>query len=270
MARVWITDGSLPVFTDTVKLRASHKGLFGLKIRYEGFVDDAVARGHFEVRRDAQEDVLFAEAEWYLEFVQPIGTLLQDESTVGPGTEVVLQGFIEGKWMNRLLGTTAWKPASMGNNVVGEGPGITTTLDALERGVEGTTTRLDYVAANGLRCTHATDATDLRGHNITDLVREVMRVSRETGASIDGIDLGAVGDAAAVVNEKERLRRAIRMDAVPLPNPLNFAPHRAKERLVRQALQDQLGVSRGTDVTLTTTGSDGEVVGRAVLALADG
>jgi hypothetical protein len=39
MTAVWITDGSLPVFSDTRRLRTRHPVMFGLRTRYEGFVD---------------------------------------------------------------------------------------------------------------------------------------------------------------------------------------------------------------------------------------
>ena len=108
MARVWITDGSVPVFSDTERLKASHKGMLGLPVRYEGFVDPDVPRGSATVHGGA-EDVLYVEAEWVVEFPEGIPA----PGAVIDSTPIVLQGLIEGKWMNRLLGTRAWQPASI-------------------------------------------------------------------------------------------------------------------------------------------------------------
>ena len=34
-----------------------------------------------------------------------------------------MQGMIEGKWLNRIGEDLAWKPASLGNNLLAQGPG---------------------------------------------------------------------------------------------------------------------------------------------------
>src|SRR5712691_2638398 len=130
-ARVWITDGSLPVYSDTTHLRTAHPVLAGLRTPYEGFIDSAVARGSVEVARENAGDVLFVEAEWCVEF--PDGL----PGAVSAETPIALQGLIEGKWMNRLLGTRAWVPASIGNNVLAAGPGIRTTFGTLEDDLGG-------------------------------------------------------------------------------------------------------------------------------------
>lgn len=246
-ARVWITDGSLPVFSDTTQLEASHPVLAGLRTRYEGFVDSAVARGSLEVARELPGDTLFVEAEWYLEFPDgppPVAT---------PETEVVLRGFIEGKWMNRLLDTQAWQPASVGNNVVAAGTGIRTTLGALDGDLTGEA-RIEYQSERAGRRTLLTRPADLRGHNILALVQGVLA----TGEGLDGINLGALGPHSAVVNEKERMLTA----ALPLPSP-----HRTKERLVWRALADGLAIAPGTAAAMTVTDGAGGVVGEATLSL---
>jgi len=257
VARIWITDGSPPVFSDTERLQVSHRGLFGLPIRYEGFVDPDVPIGTAEVVGDRPDDVLFAEAEW---------CVLLDHPSAEPedATPIVLQGLIEGKWMNRLLGTRQWQPASIANNVLAAGPGIRTTLAALEQGLAGET-GVEYELAGGRRQVHVTTLADVRGENVPELVREVVRLTASRGEALDAIDLGAMGEQAAVVNERARIRAALRGDRVPLPNPLNMAPHRAKERLVRSALAEQISVPAGTTVRLTTTGTGATVVGEAAL-----
>ena len=252
MPRVWITDGSLPVYSDTERLRASHRGFLGLPVRYEGFVDPGVALGTAEVVGERPDDALFAEAEWCILLDDPLTE--PDDST-----PVVLQGLIEGKWMNRLLGTKAWRPASVANNVLATGPGIPTTLGELES-LAGET-RLTYELGGGRTQEHATTIADLRGENVPELVREVVRLCAGRGERLDAIDLGAMGERSAVVNEKARIKAAVRS-----PNLANLLPHRAKERLVRRALEDGISVPPGTAVTLTTTGPGGEVAGTATLS----
>jgi hypothetical protein len=238
-ARVWITDGSLPVFSDTTYLETSHRVPPGISTRYEGFVDPGVARGLLEVARERAGDALFVEVEWCVE--------LRDGA-------VVLQGFLEGKWMNRLLGTHAWKPASMANNVLAVGPGIETTLDELERGLD-CEARVEYESVGAGRRMHVTHGADLRGHAVAALVREVLAL----GEPLDAVNLGALGTASAVVNEKERVLTA----ALPLPRP-----HRAKERLVWRALADGLAIKPGEAASLVVRDGAGAVVGEATLALA--
>jgi hypothetical protein len=251
MPRVWITDGSLPVFSDTERLSTAHRGFLGLPVRYEGFVDPEVALGSSEIAGERPDDALFAEAEWCV--------ILEDPLTEpADSTPVVLQGLIEGKWMNRLLGTKAWRPASIANNVLASGPGIATTVGALASAAGET--RLSYELADGRTQEHVTTSADLHGQNVPDLVREVVRLHAGLGERLGGIDLGANGERSAVVNEKARIKAAVRS-----PNVLNLLPHRAKERLVRNALAEGISVPPGTPVTLTTTDGAGRVVGEASL-----
>jgi hypothetical protein len=245
VARVWITDGSVPVFSDTRRLKASHRGLLGLPVRYEGFVDPAVDRGSASIHAERPDDELFVEAEWLVELAG-----LRDAAELDESTTVVLQGMIEGKWMNRLLGTKAWQPASIGNNVIAEGPGVRTTLGALESGADGEV-RIEYPRADGSRQIWRSTLADLRGQNVPDLVREVAAL----GEQLDGINLGAFGEEAAVVNEPRRLKSSMRA----------ILPHRGKERLVRAALADGIGVPPGAEVTVRTS-AGGEIVGRGALA----
>jgi hypothetical protein len=247
--RVWITDGSLPVFADTHRLAAKHPALFGLKTRYEGFVDPAVETGAVELAAERVDDVLCLEAEWCV-LTDGLPDL-PDEST-----PIVLQGLIEGKWMNRLLGTKRWQPASIANNLVADGPGIATTFGALEADAAGAI-EIAYESKGAGACRHTSTVADLRGHNILGLVRDVLGWARANGEQLDAIDLGALGESAAVVNEQARLKAAAR------PIPL---PHSSKERLVKRAIADGLGMQPGTEATIAVTGPDGAEAGRGTLA----
>ena len=249
--RVWITDGSLPVFSDTIRLDASHKALFGIPTRYEGFVDPSVERGAATIGAEREDDALVVEAEWAILFPDGI------PAEVDPSTPVIVQGFAEGKWLNRLLGTRAWQPASLGNNLIAEGPGIRTSLGALELGRPGTV-RLSYERADGGIQEHSAPLEAIRGHRVLELVREVLRVSA-AGGGVEAIDLGALGPRAAIVNEPARIKAASR----PLP-----IPHRAKERLARQAIADGVAVPPGGTVELVVLNGGGGTVGEGRLTLA--
>lgn len=253
--RVWITDGSWPVFSDTTRLRAKHPALFALRTRYEGFVDPAVPRGAATVLPEREHDALYLEAEWIVEFPDGIERYLAEPRLVDAATEITLQGMIEGKWMNRLLGTTAWRPASLGNNLIAAGPGLATSLGALDWG-EGGSMRLSYRTGGGTLRAHEATVADLRGHNALGLIREVLRACAREGSGLDGINLGAVGERAAVVNERARFRSA----AHP------FA-HVAKERLVRAALDEGLALAPGGSASLVVVDAAGKVVGEGKLGL---
>ena len=156
--------------------------------------------------------------------------------------------------MNRLLGTRAWQPASIGNNVLAVGPGIRTTLGSLDDDLGGEV-RIAYESERGGWREHVSRSTDLAGHSLRELVEEVLAL----GQPLDAIDLGALGLQAAVVNEKQRVLTA----ALPLP-----LAHRAKERLVWRAISDGLGLCVGEPARLTVFDRTGSLVGGATLVLA--
>jgi hypothetical protein len=235
-ARVWITDGSLPKFGDTTRLRATHPAAFGLVAAYEGAVDPEVPVGSAEYRAQRLDDAFFAEAEWCVSF--PGGA--PDE--VEPETEVVVQGLLEGKWLNRLLGTRAWQAASIGNNLLAEGPGIRTTVGGLAE-------TAGWVRVTFPGGSHESSLADLRGQNIRGLLSDVL--AAEPG--VEWIDLGAFGARSATVNEPARLKKAVGL------------PHRAKEKLVRQAIADGVGVPPGAEARLVVVDSRGDEVGAGTL-----
>ena len=245
--RVWITDGSLPVFRDTQRLTTRHDGPFGMSVPYEGFVDPAVSSGAVELEAERVDDVLCLEAEWCV-----LTEGLPEQ--VDASTPVRLQGLIEGKWMNRLLGTKRWQPASIANNLLADGPGIETTLGALAGDADSI--EVAYVSEDAGRRTFSSTLGDLRGHAVLHLVNEVLELMRSTGDHVDAIDLGALGERAAVVNER------VRMKAAALPLPL---PHASKERLVRRVIADGIGMRAATEATILVTRRDGTEAGRGTL-----
>jgi hypothetical protein len=210
------------------------------------------------VRPERDDDALHVEAEWLVEFRDGIERYLADPRLVDAATEIVVQGMIEGKWMNRLLGTTAWRPASMGNSLIAAGPGMATSVGALEWG-EGGSMRLSYRTAGGALRTQQASVADLRGHNTIGLIREVLRVCARDGGELDAINLGAVGEGAAVVNERVRFKSA----AHPVA-------HIAKARLVSSVLDEGLALPRGGSAAMVVVDAAGKLVGEGELTLESG
>ena len=97
---------------------------------------------------------------------------------------------------------------------------------------------------------HVSTLADLRGQNVRGLLADVLAAEPE----VEWIDLGAFGERSAAVNEPARLKAA----ASPFP-------HRAKEKLVRRALEDEAGVPAGADARLVVVDGRGDEVGSGTL-----
>jgi len=143
----------------------------------------------------------------------------------------------------------------MGNSLIAAGPGLTTSVGALDWG-EGGSMRLSYRTAGGALRTQEASIADLRGHNAVGLIREVLRFCSRDAGRLDAINLGAVGEGAAVVNERARFKSA----AHP------FA-HVAKTRLVRSVLGEGLALPRGSSAAMVVVDGAGQVVGEGELTL---
>ena len=266
-ARIWMTDGSPAVVADLRQLETVHPTLLGMPARYKGTVDPAVHVGPATILADHPDDALFAEAEWCVLFPDGIEPYLRDPEQVTASTSVVLQGLIEGKWLNRFLGhLDVWQPASLGNNLLAAGPGVLTTLGALDDGAAGEVEIVYTCERNGQQTrTQRTTLADLRGQNILALVREVLTVCREAGEPIEGVDLSAVGETAAVVNERWRFQQALQaMGGLPSP-PTPEALQRLAESVVRAILAEGIGAVPGTPIRIVTRDAVGAVVGEGAL-----
>ena len=132
--KIWITDGSGAPFADLVVLPAHHPGMLGGDIPYKGALDENVPVGNADVFADGPADCLVPEAEWCICFPGETDRFAADPSALTESTPIVMQGMIEGKWLNRIGEDLAWKPASLGNNLLAQGPGIAGTLARLQDG----------------------------------------------------------------------------------------------------------------------------------------
>jgi len=269
IGRVWLTDGSPARFSDVHQLRATHRSILGIRTPYKGLVDPAVPIGSAIIEAERADDVIIPEAEWTVLFPDGIRRYLEAPDHVDHATPVLMQGLIEGKWLNRLLGTRAWGPASMGNNLLADGPGIPATLGQIEAGARGEIQiTYQYQHAGQTRTqVQRTTLADLRGQNILGLVRDVLRFCQETEQEIDAIDLSAMGPEAALVTDRRRLWASMRFARVPLPNPQYLFPlHRLGERIVQSILAEGLTVPPDTAISIVTRDPHGTVVGQGKLS----
>lgn len=270
MARVWITDGSLIPFRGVHELTAYHRAQFGLRATYKGLIDPAVQVGTATVRSARPDDILYPEAEWCLSFPEGIARYLAEPDALDLSTPIVLQGMIEGKWLNRLLDTDDWGPATLGNNLLADGLGVPTTFLSIEHGVEGAV-EVSYRSARADTPTQSQSSmlADLRGQNILELARGVLRFCRDSNCTVDAIDLGAIGETAAVVNDRRRIRDAMRFGLGALPHPAYFVLPRRRldlmRKVVRAILDEGRGAPPGATISIRTVGPGDVVVGRGSL-----
>jgi hypothetical protein len=274
MPAIWITDGSLVPFSDVERLSAKHRGAFGLQVPYKGLVDPQVAQGSGVALELDPEDALCVEAEWCVTAPGGLRELVDEPQLLTPDTPIVMQGLIEGKWLNRLLTSDAWGPATIGNNLLARGPGISTTFGRIEAGRDAGRIDVVYGTAAGPVRRQSSDLRDLPGHDLLELVRAVLQRCRAEQTPIDAIDLGAIGATAALVNEPARMREAMRLPTIGLPDPVAFVWPRQRRTIARRVvaaiLREHLEAAVGANITLSVFGPNEQIVGRGDLRLTSG
>jgi hypothetical protein len=269
--RIWIADGSPAPFPDIVRLDVTHPTITGAPAAYKGWMDDAVLLGEGVVAADRADDVFFPEAEWCVLLPEASRACLAEPDRLQPDTPVVLQGLIEGKWLNRFIGEFAWRAPSMGNNLLAEGPGIPTTFAAIEAGAVGGAAQvvLRYPWRHGGRegtQEQRSRLADLRGHNLLEMVRAVLRRCRDRGEGLDGVDCAAIGPDAAQVNEPRWLQAAFAsagLKPADLTSP--EAWHRVLAAMARGIIEEGRGALPGSGVEIAVTDAEGRAVGRGSL-----
>lgn len=130
--RIWLSDGSPVPSTDLDWLPVPHPTAFGVPASYKGTIDPQVPVGIATIEAPHATDRFILEAEWCVTFPDGMNHYLREPGRVVPETTVRLQGMIEGKWLDAMLGTTERRPASLGNNLLAAGPGIVITFAAIE------------------------------------------------------------------------------------------------------------------------------------------
>jgi hypothetical protein len=161
-----------------------------------------------------------------------------------------------------------WCPASIGNNLLADGPGIVTTLGAIEAGEQGEVL-VSYQYGHGDQAVTRTQRStllDLPGQNILELVRAVLAYGRETQQAIDWIDFSAMGTAAAIMNEPARLQaamRAIGRSPSDLATVAGF--QQLADRFIQDILAEGIGVPSGNPITIAVRDPHGTTVGQGQL-----
>jgi len=267
-ARIWLSDGSGAPTSDLHELSVTHPTLFGRPAPYKGTFDALVPIGTAIVDAARDDDSLFPEAEWCLTFPAASGEIYDHPEQLNLATPVVLQGLIEGKWLNRLSGTLEWRPASLGNNLLADGPGIVTTLGAIEASEQGEVLVSYQYAHDNQAVTRTQRSTlpDLRGQNILELVRAVLAYGRDTQQAIDWIDFSAMGTTAAIVNEPARLQAAMRASGLSPSELATVAGfQQLGVRFIQDILAEGIGVPAGNPITIAVRDQHGTIVGQGQL-----
>lgn len=267
-AVVWISDGSGVPFSDLEVVDAAHPGLMGQAVSYKGTIDVQVQIGNASYDLDRNDDVFVPEAEWCIGFPGGPAQYLKEPQRFTEDTPIVLQGMIEGKWLNRLIGTGGWKPASMGNNLLAAGPGIATTLAAIEQGLASGSIEIRHETGAKPPRTQSSLLSDLAGQSIPALVRAVLHVCRDTDRAVDWINCSAQGRNAAIVNEPERMQKALQ-DSGMAPSEIATpgGVGRLAEVFVPQVISEGITVPPEVPVQLRVRGPNGETVGQGELVL---
>jgi len=203
--KIWITDGSGAPFGDIAVLPASHPGTLGGEIPYKGALDGSVPVGNAIVFADSTADLFVPEAEWCICFPGATDPFIADPDSLTESTPIVMQGMIEGKWLNRFGGDLAWRPASLANNLLAIGPGIPGTLGGLEDGTMLGEIRVEYACQAG-RQAYTSTLGDLRGHNLLGLARAVFGYCRDQVLMVEAVDCSARGPASAWAEDRRFLQ----------------------------------------------------------------
>ena len=264
--KIWITDGSAAPFADIVVLSAHHRGMLGADIPYKGALDEDVPVGSRTVLAEGPADCLVPEAEWCICFPDDMAAVLANPDALTESTPIIMQGMIEGKWLNRLGQDLSWKPASLGNNLLAQGPGITGTLASLEDGGMQGEIRVHYTCPAGSQTLTAALG-DLRGQNLLGLARSVFGHCREHKLTAEAVDCSARGAASALAEDRRFLQQVMTAARVaPQELTAPTAWKRLAPQIAKIAMDEGLIVEPGSTIDLAVT-AEGDTVGHGQLTV---
>ena len=264
--KIWITDGSGAPFADIVALPAHHPGMMGGHIPYKGALDENVPVGNATVFAEGPSDCLVPEAEWCICFPGETDPFVADPDALTESTPIVMQGMIEGKWLNRISQDLAWKPASLGNNLLARGPGIPGTVASLEDGGMQGEIRVQYTCRAG-RQAYTAAIGDLRGQNLLGLARAVFGHCREQKVTVAAVDCSAMGPASALAEDRRFLQQV--MTAARVTPPELSAPaawKRLAPEIAKIAIDQGLVVELDMPIDLVVT-AGADIVGRGQMTV---
>jgi hypothetical protein len=259
--KIWITDGSGAPFTDIAPLAAHHPGMLGRDVPYKGALDENVPVGNASVPMQDPADCLVPEAEWCICFPGGRDRFATDPDALTESTPIVMQGMIEGKWLNRIGKDMAFKPASLGNNLLAQGPGISGTLASLQDGGMQGQIRVQHTSRAGLQ-TYSSALDDLRGHNLLRLARAVFAHCRQQNVAVEAVDCSATGPASALVQDRRFLQQVMTAAGVT-PQELSTPPawKRIAPEISKIAISEGLVVEPGQPIDLVVTAGP-DIAGR--------
>jgi hypothetical protein len=218
------------------------------------------------VLADGASDCLVPEAEWCICFPGDTAAFLADPGALTESTPIVMQGMIEGKWLNRFGEDLSWKPASLGNNLLARGPGIAGTLASLEDGGMQGEIRVHYTCPAGSQALAAV-LSDLRGQNLLGLARSVFGHCREQKLTAEAVDCSARGAAAALAEDRRFLQRVMTAAGVaPQELTAPAAWKRLAPQIAKVAMDEGLTVEPGSTISLAVT-AGGDTVGHGQLTV---
>ncbi len=205
---LWMSDGSTVEFQDTKKVAGVMipDSSFGDQA-YEGAVDHDAYFGTYQLPVDVSSYVS-VEAEWGV-FLPADFSGVADEHT-----KVILQGVIDTKFFSEFLkDQTLWLPASIGNNLIASGEGIETTLGALKRGEIDAVINVRYQDVEGRDQEFSSNSQSLENLPLIELVNGVLNID----SSVNWVNLGAIEESSAFVNDKSIRTSAILRSIAELP-----------------------------------------------------
>jgi hypothetical protein len=264
--KIWITDGSGAPFGDIDPLPAHHPATLGGDAAYKGALDESVPVGNATVFTEGVADCFVPEAEWCICFPGGTEAFVADPEALTESTPLVMQGMIEGKWLNRFDQDLTWKPASLGNNLLAQGPGIPGTLASLEGGGMRGQIRVQYTCQAGVQTNTATIG-DLRGHNLLGLARAVFGYCRERKLTLEAVDCSARGLASALVEDRQFMKQVMTAAGITPAELSGIAAwRRLAPEISKMAIDQGLVAEPGAPIDLiVTAGSD--TVGRGQLTV---
>jgi hypothetical protein len=264
--KIWVTDGSGVPFSDIAPLPAYHHGTWGGEVPYKGALDENAPVGEATLFGDGPSSVLIPEAEWCICFPTGTDSFVTVPDSLTESTPIVMQGMIEGKWLNLFDENLAFKPASLGNNLLARGPGIPGTLGSLDDGGMRGEVRVQHDCRAG-RKTYTATLDDLRGHNLLGLARAVFSHCREHGLTVEAVDCSARGPRAALVEDAGFLQQVLTAARLTHDDQrVRRLGAGSAPRLAKVAGDEVVTIEPGAPVDLVVTAGS-ETVGQGQLTL---
>ena len=254
---VWISDGSLPCFSDTEKLQTTSGKFLGLiKTPYEALADHNVQVGCGEISGSGVG--YDGEAEWVLR----LPASWPDQDVTGE-TVVEVYGMIEVKDLGPLssFDEQRWSRSTIGNNVLSQGVPLPIKLsDFSQMKTKWAMLEIEARDARGRTITHSADLAEVgpafAGDGLIGYLNEVGDYWQLNATSSKPmsrwVNLSAIGSDSGYVNEAMRQGGGLLRALLPSLLKNRNLSHQAREKLVTKVLKDEEMVVAGSDASPST------------------